>query len=608
MEKKEKVKINRLSTVAWGFRMAWDMDKFSMLLWFTLYGALAVLPAIALRFNRETLSVLSGFISGEAYVYADVVRPIISLGLLMVAIGLSSRLNDQFVRMMLYDGFFAGMFRYLMERIGYIEMKDLLKKEVNDIWRSAYLESNSVQAFIQGTCLILAKLIGLAALLITAYSMSKMIFAISSVYVVVIFIISFAFMGQTRYNQLDYLHDERMVRYYEQMSENQGMAKETRIFENTDEVIKQWRKPYESLTKRFTSRELSSGVRDLISGFGFYVTLIVTVGVSISRVAAGAMKPDVFLVIFTLSLNMYNMISGTAGHIVRLDFGLVSMDKQRRFFKLMKPENAGNAETPADENTVFDVEDLVFSYEGKPVIKGISFKINKGEVVALVGANGSGKTTLTKLLLNMYKPDSGSIKMYGRTFEDYKRDFFRKNIGVSFQDYYIYHAPIRENVGLGSVEDIDNEEKVLRAINRGGADKVVEKLPQGINTLLEKKYDRSGTILSGGEKQRVAVSRAHMSNSDVMIFDEPASMLDPIAEMEQYSNIQDLLNGRTAILISHRVGFARMADKIIMMNEGEIAEMGKHDELIAMDGLYARFFNEQAQWYDTAGMEKEGEI
>ena len=603
---KQKPKVKRFRTIAWGFRIAWSIDKWTMLLWFTLCGALAVLPAVALHFNRNTLSIISGFLSGATYTYADVVKPVISLGLLMIAVGLSTRLKGQFVRMMLYDSYFAGMFRYVMERIQHIEMTDLIKKEVNDIWRSSTLETNSLWAFVEGICHILAKLIGIIALLVTALTMSKPIFAISTVYVVVIFIVSYAFMGQTRYNQLDYLQDERMIDYYEKMSENQGMAKETRIFENTEEVLRQWRKPFERIQNLWLKRHQSSVIRDFISGLGFYVILIITVGVSINGVARGDMTPDVFLVVFTLCLNMYTTITGTADHIVRLDFGLVALDKQRQFFDLIKPGNEGSEDTPADENTVFEVKDLVFSYEDKPVIKGISFKVNKGEVVALVGANGSGKSTLIKVLLNMYKPDSGTVRLFGRTFNEYKKDFVRSKVGVFFQNYYIFHSPLRENVGVGAVEDMDDEAKLLEAIRRGGAEKIVSKLPNGIDTLLEKKRDQSGSELSGGEKQRVAVSRAHMSNREVLIFDEPASMLDPIAEMEQFRNIQELLEGRTAILISHRVGFARMADRIIMLNDGEIAETGTHDDLMAKHGLYSRFFGEQAQWYDTVSIAAEG--
>jgi len=314
--------------------------------------------------------------------------------------------------------------------------------------------------------------------------------------------------------------------------------------------------------------------------------------------------------LFTLCLNIYNAMSGTTYGIANFGFGLMALEKQRVFFQEITPpdDDTDKAETTADENVVFAVENLNFSYADKPAIKDISFSVKKGEIIALVGQNGSGKSTLVKLLLNMYKPNSGTVKIFGREWRDYKRTYIRGKIGVFFQNFHSFHAPIGENIGIGDINDMDNKSKIMEAAKKGGAEKIIANFPDGLDTMLGKFQDPSGTELSGGEKQRVAAARAHMSNRDVLIFDEPASMLDPIAEMEQFSNIRDMLDGRTAILISHRVGFARMADRIIMLDEGEIAETGTHEELMAKDGLYAKFFNEQAQWYDTENLNKEGAL
>ncbi|MCL2226674.1 MAG: ABC transporter ATP-binding protein/permease [Oscillospiraceae bacterium] len=598
-------KSNRLRTVTWAFRLAWGINPWQIILWFVVVGALAVLPAVALQFNRETLSVISGFLIGGAYTYADVVGPIVRLGLLMIAIGLSARIDVQLMQFITYDPYFGGLYRHAMEEIQKIEMKDLLRKEVNDNWLSALLEAHSLWSFVSGLVFIFAKLVGIIALLVVALSLSTLIFAISAVYVVAIFVVSMVFAKSTRHSNSEEFHDLRQIEYFEKMVDNHGMAKETRVFENTDAIVEQWRVPVMRILKRDLGRQKSAELRDLITSAGFYAFLIIVVGLSITRVVRAEMTPDIFLVLFTLCLNLYNAISGTARNITTFDFGLIALDKQRRLFEFAKHRDYGGAEAPADENVVFDVQNLSFSYGDTQTINDMSFQVNKGEVVALVGANGSGKTTLVKLLLDMYKPDSGSIKVFGRKYSEYKRDYVRTRIGVFFQEYYIYHAPLRENIGVGAVEDMDNEDRIRAAVKKGGAEKVMANLPNGLNSLLGTFQDPSGTELSGGEKQRVASARAHMSDRDVLIFDEPASMLDPIAEMEQFEGIRDMLDDRTAILISHRVGFARMADKIIMLDDGKIAEMGAHDELMAKDGLYAKFFTEQAQWYDASNPTKE---
>ncbi|MDR1064853.1 MAG: ABC transporter ATP-binding protein/permease [Oscillospiraceae bacterium] len=591
----------KLRTLAWGFRLAWSFDKRTLLLWYILCAAIAVLPAIALKFNQQSLSVISGFISGTSFTYADAIKPIVSLGALMIAIGLSARLNNQLVSNMMYDSFFGRMYEYIMDNVQNVEMTDLLRKDVNDLWTSVYLQGNSLRNLVVGACLILSRLVGIIALLVTAFTMSKAVFVFTAAFVAVIFIVGFAFEGKTRRMYTEDFQDERLVEYYEKLTENPGMAKETRIYENTDEVVEQWRKPYARMQKRSMKRERSARARDLILGVGFYAFLIVTIGTSIYGVARGNMRPDIFLVLFTLCLNVQSATSGLTYDIARLGFGLVALDKQRTFFEAVTPpeDDAGKADTFADENTVFDVRNLSFAYADKPAIKDISFKVDRGEIIALVGANGSGKSTLVKLLLNMYKPSGGAVKVFGREWNEYKRAFIRGKISVFFQNFHIFHALIGENIGIGDIGDMENTAKIMEAAKKGGAEKVIANLPQGLNTLLGKFQDPSGTELSGGEKQRVASARAHMSDRDVLIFDEPASMLDPIAEMEQFTSIRNMLGGRTAILISHRVGFARMADKIIMLDDGKIAETGRHDELMAKNGLYAHFFNEQAQWYQS---------
>lgn len=599
--------MKKLKTIAWGFKVSWKMDKQSILFWFLLNIIIAVLPAVALHFNRESLSIISGFLAGEAYTYADAVRPIVSLGLLMIAIGLSARVNGDLVYMMMYDKYYVGTCHLIMDNIQRIDMTDLLKKDINDAWNFSYLRAGSITDFLVGACTILSKIISIVALLAVAFTMSKLIFAVAAIYTIGVFVLSFSFMGKMRDDVQSDFQNERLIEYYEKLGETPGMAKEARVYENTEEIVAQWKKPFDERQGRRKRVIKASCLRDFLSGAGFYVFLFVMVAVSISGVVSGRMMPDVFLVLFTLCINLYNTITGTAGHIVRFDRGLDAMDKQRQFFEIApmrsEEDDADKYDTPADDHVVFDVENLSFSYDGKPVIHDISFSVNRGEVIALVGKNGSGKSTLVKLLLNMYRPDSGTVKVLGREYADYKHDYIRKKIGVFFQNFYLFHSTMRENVGVGAVEDLNDEAKIWEAIRKGGAEKVVDKLPNGLDTILGKFQDRNGTELSGGEKQRVASARTHMSNRDILIFDEPASMLDPIAELEQFQNIRDMLADRTAILISHRVGFARMADRIIMLDHGRIAETGTHEELMALNGLYAQFFNEQAQWYVTEAKE-----
>ena len=219
-------------------------------------------------------------------------------------------------------------------------------------------------------------------------------------------------------------------------------------------------------------------------------------------------------------------------------------------------------------------------------------------MVALVGENGSGKTTLVKLLLGLYKPDSGEILFMGHPYSTIMNSYLRSKIGVFFQEFILLHKSIGDNVGYGDVVYIHDTEKILDAIEKGGAGKLLHQLPRGLDTIIGKQVDKKGVELSVGEKQRIGVARAHMSDKDILIFDEPASALDPISEMEQFLNIKNKLNGRTAILVSHRLAFARLADKILVMSGGKIVESGTHQDLIKVNGVYAKLFQTQAKWYD----------
>jgi ATP-binding cassette subfamily B protein len=237
----------------------------------------------------------------------------------------------------------------------------------------------------------------------------------------------------------------------------------------------------------------------------------------------------------------------------------------------------------------------------------LTFSIKKGETIALVGMNGSGKTTLIKLLIGLFTPQKGNLKFYGKLYDDHTRGALIQNVGVFFQDFYIFHATLRENVGFGDLKSFGNLKRILLAMQKGGADHLPAKFPNGIEQWLERDVKKDGAILSGGEKQRVAVSRAHMSDKEVLIFDEPAAALDPIAEMTQFKAIREKIEGRTAILISHRVGFARLADRIFVLDNGRLTESGTHEDLMSLDGIYAGFFREQAQWYQKE-TEGSGEI
>jgi ATP-binding cassette, subfamily B, bacterial len=245
-----------------------------------------------------------------------------------------------------------------------------------------------------------------------------------------------------------------------------------------------------------------------------------------------------------------------------------------------------------------EFRDVGFQYPGRPnwVLRHINFRIFPAERVALVGLNGAGKTTLVKLLVRLYDPTEGAILLDGVDLREYDVEDLRRNIAVLFQDFVHYQFTARENVGFGQIEEVENLEQVISAARRSGAEPIIKQLPQGYETTLGRRWNK-GLELSGGEWQKVALGRAFMRDAQVLVLDEPTAALDAEAEYEIFKRFGELTQGKTAVFISHRFSTVRMADRIIVLENGGISEAGTHAELLAKGGTYAHLFNLQAEGY-----------
>ena len=262
-------------------------------------------------------------------------------------------------------------------------------------------------------------------------------------------------------------------------------------------------------------------------------------------------------------------------------------------------ENADGI-TPSKEAKSLVLDDVSFAYPNseKNTLSNINITINPGEKIAIVGENGAGKTTFVKLLMRLYDVTSGSIKYGEHDIREYATDDYRKKIGAVFQDYNIYAATLGENVVMGKVNKND-EERIVNALRKADFGKKLDKLPDGINTELTKEFSENGTNLSGGESQKVAISRIFAAGDErtVSILDEPSSALDPVSEYKLNKNLIENAKDDTIIFISHRLSTTRMADKIYLFENGTIKEQGSHDELMKLNGRYKEMFDRQAENY-----------
>ena len=272
----------------------------------------------------------------------------------------------------------------------------------------------------------------------------------------------------------------------------------------------------------------------------------------------------------------------------------------QNLFNLLNEEgniNKGDQEfSESFEKVTF--ENVWFKYPNtqKYVLEGVNLELKSKESYSFVGLNGSGKTTILKLILKLYKPDKGKIYIDGVNIEKINTDDYYSHIGVLFQDFIKYPMTVKENIGVGDIASLYNDERILQAAMMSGANQFIEKLTNGYDTKLLREWSESEQ-LSLGQWQKIAISRAFMKKAAILILDEPTSSLDPEAEYDIYKKFKEMMSGKMCIFISHRYSTVQLVDKIYVLKDGKIVEEGKHSELIKLKGEYERLYTNQAETY-----------
>ena len=423
--------------------------------------------------------------------------------------------------------------------------------------------------------------------------------------------------------------EERRAGYVDRILTGRTEQKEMRLFGLHAPLTERWR----SMRRALRERLLNQRQRQVIGGLpatGLRVAVGLGVAVVLAYLLGGrVLTPGQFVALFQGVDDMLGA-GGSLGHNSReLQAHSAEVGYVRDFFDQSDGNVPGMEASPVAAGTSraapfprplrqgLIVDDVHFTYPASasgdaapPVLQGVSLHLVPGERVALVGDNGAGKSTLARILLGLYPPTAGRVAADGLNYADIDPDSLSDAVSAAFQDYCRFELTLAQSIGIGTLGTSGDGPAaglwpswlqpdmsvVAEAARRAGADELSERLPSGYDTPVGHVLD-GGQGLSGGEWQRVAIARAFTRDPELLILDEPAAALDAVAEAALYRQFAELLDGRTALLISHRLGSARMADRILVLRDGRIVEDGRHDDLLANGGVYAGMWEEQASWY-----------
>ncbi|WP_417611873.1 ABC transporter ATP-binding protein [Owenweeksia hongkongensis] len=416
-----------------------------------------------------------------------------------------------------------------------------------------------------------------------------------------------SFLGETTFSERSYsltrswTPQRRELDYLRYIGASDETAKEIKIFGLQSFISQRFKKLaeeyYKANKKLATSRAFWGSLLTAVGTVAYYGAYV--------YIVIDTVNGDISLGKLTFLagsfLQMRNMLQSIMNRFSQIAESALYLQDLFDFFEL-RPQIISKSSNPKIPDPIlqgFTFENVSFKYPGSErySLKNLNFHLKAGEKLALVGENGAGKTTLVKLLSRLYEPTEGRILLDGVDLSEYDIVDLRKNVSIIFQDFVKFQLKADENIAIGNINQLQKQKLIEDSADKSLANTVIDKLPERYQQFLGKRFE-GGVELSGGEWQKIALARAYMGEAQLMILDEPTSALDARAENEVFIRFSELITGRTAVLISHRFSTVRMADRILFLENGELIELGSHDELLAKDGKYAALFKLQAKGYE----------
>ncbi|MFJ4684976.1 ABC transporter ATP-binding protein [Streptomyces sp. NPDC088789] len=569
---------------------------------FTVVSVLsATVPALQIRFTATAVQAVVEAAGGTPGANEQALRA----GLALLTLSIIQHVLStcmQYLEALLRLELTTRIGESVMRKGTLLDLRQYEDADAYDHLQRAFQESNGGRVY-----LVFAQLLEVARELVTLVSVSVVLFSWSPWIALVILlsplpsvISHMVFTHKAFAIEYDRAADRRRLYYYQYLTTTDHSFKEIRLFQLGPYFVDL----YTRVVRAFFRIDRSLARRQSVVGGGLgLLSVAASSGAMLWAIHDATASGQVgqlagyLQAIGTIQISAHGLLLGIAG----LYKDTLFLGNLFSFFALPERQISGGARPfPKKLRTGIEFRNVCFTYPGttKPVLDDLSFRIQAGQCVALVGQNGAGKTTIVKLLTRLYEPTAGQILIDDVPIEEYDLDELQRNLGVIFQDFIRYEMTVRDNIGFGRVDARYDDDRVAEAAVSGGAGPMVENLPGKYDTMLGRHFEE-GHQLSGGQWQKIALSRAFMRRAPIVILDEPTAAIDAEAEAEIFGRLRTIAHESTSLVIAHRFSTVRIADRIMVIENGKLIEQGRHDELLKADGVYAYLFNLQASGYLT---------
>ncbi|MEP7317511.1 MAG: ABC transporter ATP-binding protein [Panacibacter sp.] len=594
-----KEKFAALSNLPRFFKLVWQTNK-----WYTILNALlrllrSAIPVVILYIGKliiDEVVTLSKSNTTDHNLLWELVAAEFALAILSDALSRATSLVDS----LLGDQFSNHTSVKIMEHAATLDLDQFEDSAFYDKLERARQQT-------VGRTILLSQVLTQVQDLITMVFLAAGLMAFNPWLILLLLVaIVPAFLGESYFNDRSYAltrgqtPERRELDYVRYLGASDETAKEVKLFSLSGFLVNRFKtlsnKFYDDNKKLSIKRASWGTIFALLGSAGYYSAYIVM----IVKTVEGALTIGTLTFLAGSFRQLRSLLENILSRFTAVSQGAIYLRDFFEFFEIepkikvaAKPVPFPN---PIKEGFVFENVGFKYHNSEKWANRHLSFTLNTGEKLALVGENGAGKTTLVKLLARLYDPTEGCILLDGIDLREYDIMELRRNTGIIFQDYLRYQMSFAQNIAVGNIAELDNRPLIEQSAEKSLANLLAQKLPQQYDQALGRRFN-NGVELSGGEWQKVALARAYMKDAQLLILDEPTSALDARAEYEVFLRFAELTKGKSAVLISHRFSTVRMAHRILVLDKGQLIEIGSHEELLALAGRYAELFQLQAKGY-----------